>query len=84
VREGPIKAATLDAIQVKTALPLERFVGIGDSVSDAPYIGRIVKQGGLGLAVTQDETLRDAGAVAVKDLQDAARMIQEFAEGKTP
>lgn len=84
VREGLIKAETLGAIRDKTALPLARFVGIGDSASDAPFIRRIVRQGGLGLAVTNDKSLQDAGAIAVNGLASAARMIQEFAEGKTP
>jgi len=82
VCEGQVKAETLETIREKTGVPLSRFVGIGDSASDAPFIKRIVQAGGLGLAVSKDAELKKAGALAVKSLDEAAGRIESFTRGK--
>ncbi|MDP2717702.1 MAG: HAD family hydrolase [Candidatus Micrarchaeota archaeon] len=78
--EGTAKADALDVIAKQTGIPLSRFAGIGDSASDAPFIRRIVRAGGLGMAVTGDTALNQAGAVRVENLAEAGKRLEAFGE----
>lgn len=80
IMDAETKATQIAEIQRITKVPLKRFIGLGDSASDAPFIGRITAAGGLGLAVKKQRQLESIGANFVKNLPEAIQEIKNFVQ----
>ena len=81
VMEAEVKRAALQDICGKTRAPLNRFVGLGDSSSDAPFVKGIIEAGGLGLVLGGNKKLLEAGAKPVENPWQALEEVKKFWRG---